>query len=309
MGQACQRETLRLPPDAYANFTDQGNDPNAFAQGYSLPSTMTRISAFFALKGPPTGNNPKYFPGAAIDMWWVTDKLNDMGYVVYENGAMGSTHKYSGPYKDLQRPNDATRDRNGWLSIASDHNLAISNPVSFSNLYGGDEQGNEGGQGVAVLGNYGNRNNQCTHFIKLAVQGRKGFKSQNGNFYAKDYQTAREQDERHEDRATHQGAAIFINSLAEEPDLVNQASFEGRLEWSIAHELSHLLIGSDDDHFDGVGNVLATTTGSWLSSFVEDAPTACPSCSALSGNAFTCVAEISQNLHQGFTGTRSSSPP
>jgi hypothetical protein len=231
---------------------------------------MSHIAAFFAKEGPSTGSNPKYYPGAAIDTWWVKDKLNDMGYVVYDSGAMGSTHKYSGPYKDLQRPNDATRDRNGWLSIASDQNFAISEPVASSRLYGGDEQGKDGGQGVAVLGNYGNRNNQCIHFIKLAVQGRKGFKSQNGNFYAKDNEAVREQDERHEDRETHQGATIFINSLSEEPDLVNQAAFEGRLEWSIAHELAHLFTGSDDDHFDGSGIVLSKTAEVGLSKFVED---------------------------------------
>jgi hypothetical protein len=246
--------TLRLPPEGA--FTDQGNDPNANAQGYSLTDRMSAVSTFFNKQGPATGNNPKHYPGAALDTWWVKDTLNDMGYVVYENGAMGTTHKYSGPYKDLQRPNDSTRDRIGWLSIASDHNLAISDPESFSNLYGGNQQGNGGGQGVAVLGIYGNRNNQCAHFIKLAVQGRN--------------EAAREQDERLEIRKTHQGAAIFVNSLSEEPDLVNQATFEGRLEWSIAHELAHLFVGNDDDHFDGVGNVLSTSLGAGLSSFVEE---------------------------------------
>lgn len=261
---------LRLPPGANANFTDQGNDPNAFAQGFSLTSTMSRISTFFAQEGPSIGNNPKYFPGASIDTWWVKDTLQDIGYVVHENGAMGSTHKYSGPYKDLQRPNDPTRDRNGWLSIAADYVLKRSSPVMYRNYYGGNEEGDGGGQGVAVLGNYGNRNTMCSHFIKLAIQGRKGFKSLNGSFYANDGEAAREQDERSEDRATHQGAAIFVNSLSEETDLLNQAAFEGRLEWSIAHEIAHLFVGNDDDHFDGVGNVLSTNGGNGLSSFVED---------------------------------------
>lgn len=121
-----------------------------------------------------------------------------------------------------------------------------------------------------MLGNYGNRNNQCAHFIKLAVQGRKGFKSANGNFYAKTGEAAREQDERHDDRATHQGAAIFVNSLSEEPDLVDQTAFEGRLEWCVAHELAHLFVGNDDDHFDGSGIVLSKTREDGLSKFVED---------------------------------------
>lgn len=147
---------------------------------------------------------------------------------------------------------------------------ARTDPIqAFRNLYGGNPPGKGGGQGVAVLGNYGNRNSLCTDFVKLAVQGRKGIVKRDGIFYAKDGEAAREQDERQEDRATHQGAAIFVNSLSEEPDLVDQAAFKGRLDWAIAHELAHLFVGNDDDHFDGSGIVLSKTRENGLANLVE----------------------------------------
>ena len=251
-----------LPPDTGSGFVDQGNDPNAYAQSYSLTSTMSHVSNFFSQDGPPTGSNPQYFPGAAIDTWWVKDKLNDIGYVVYQNGAMGASHKYSGPYTDFQRDSNGNRERNGWLSIATDLILLSSDGIRHSELYGG-------GQGVAILANYQNRNTQCRNFVKLALQGRKGFKSSNGNFYAKSQEAAREQDERHEpDRPTYQGAAIFVNSLAEERDLTSQAEFTNRLQISVAHELAHLFVGNDENHFVGDGHLLsANVLGT---SFVQD---------------------------------------
>lgn len=91
-----------------------------------------------------------------------------------------------------------------------------------------------------------------------------------GNFHAKENEAAREQDERQENRQHYQGAAIFVNSLSEESDLVTQSAFQGRLEWSIAHELAHLIVGNDDDHFDGSGIVLSKTREVGLSKFVED---------------------------------------
>ncbi len=255
--------TLRLPPDEF--FTDQGNDPNTFAQGYSLNSTMSQVSAFFAMEGPATGSNPKYFPGAAIDTWWVKDKLNDdAGNVVYDNGNARSIYKYSGPYTDQQRTNN--NERNGWLSIASDRVLYDQNEGAHKLLYGG-------GEGVAVLANYNNRNARCRDFIKLSLDGRKGFRANNGDFYTKVEEAAREQDERGEpDRPTYQGAAMFVNSLSEERGVSSQTVFTSLLEYAISHELAHLFIGNDDNHFSGNSNVLSVNGGTSLatSSFVQD---------------------------------------
>jgi len=253
--------TLRLPPGD--SFSDQGNDPNTFAQEYTLNAPMSQVAAFFAKEGPATGNNPKYFPGAVIDMWWVKDKLNDTGYVVYEDGAMRSTHKYSGPYTDNQKNNAV---RNGWLSIASDQVLRTQDLLAHKNLYGG-------GEGVAVLAHYNNRNAQCRDFIKLALQGRKGFKGNDDVFYTKFEEAAREQDERGElERPTYQGSAMFVNSLSEESVVTSQAAFAALLENSIAHELAHLFIVNDGNHFAGNNNVLSVNGGTSLpkASFVQD---------------------------------------
>jgi len=175
-----------------------------------------------------------------------------MADVVYEDGSMRSAHKYSGPYYDQQ----SQAQRNGWLSIAFDYGLSASDPDGCRRLYGG-------GQGVAILANNANRNTLCGQFIKLAVQGRKGKIKNDKSAFAVINEAAREQDERHEpDFPTYQGAAIFVNSLSEETDWVNQLTFPDLLAFCTAHELAHMFIigNGGDDHFSGNNNNLMGAT-------------------------------------------------
>jgi hypothetical protein len=98
-------------------FADPGNDANAFAQAYSLTATMSAVASFYAKEGPPSGGSPKYFPEAALDMWWVRDSLDDdANNVVYENGNVRSAYKYSGSFFD----NQLICSRQAWLSVAWD---------------------------------------------------------------------------------------------------------------------------------------------------------------------------------------------
>ena len=231
-------------------FVDYGNDANAYAEKYTLTATMSDVASFFAREGVPSGNSPTYYSGAELDMWWVRDSLDDEAdNLVYEDGSVHSIYKYSGRYKDQQ----SHLSRFGWLSIVSNEVFKIENSFLHDVRYGGS-------QGVAILANNGNRHELCRHFVKLALQGRKGFVDNFGEYHAPHQGAAIEQDEFHEpNRPTYQGSAVFVNSLSEESELTSIEVFESRLAYAVAHELGHLFIlGRHVVPFDGGEHILGT---------------------------------------------------
>jgi hypothetical protein len=218
-------------------FTDPGNDANGFAQAYSLGTVMEKVVAFYASEGPPIQSGADYFPGAAIDMWWVRDTLDDdAANIVYENGSVRSAYKYSGSFYDTQ----ITGQRQAWLSIYYDNELWLQNQLGHDQMYGANASG------VGIMANLANRNTHCRHFTKLALQGRKGQRNAFGEFVAVANQAAREVDEALNPSAPHQGSAIFVNSLSEErkngQSWASHEVFMSKLFNSVAHEVAHLFV-------------------------------------------------------------------
>lgn len=218
-------------------FTDPGNDANGFAQAYSIGAIMGKVAAFFASEGPPIQSGADYFPGAAIDMWWVRDTLDDdAANIVYENGSVRAAYKYSGSFLDTQ----LSGQRQAWLSIYYDHELWDQNRPVHVQRYGLTPNG------VGIMANLANRNTTCRHFTKLALQGRKGQFNASGDYVAVVNQAAREVDEAMDTSASHQGASIFVNSLSEEPTVgqawANQGAFESALAYAVSHEVAHLFV-------------------------------------------------------------------
>jgi hypothetical protein len=238
-------------PDS--EFEDEGNDANVFAQVFDLDSSMAMVADFFAKEvtaGQHDGS--EYFMGAAMDMWWVKDKLNDgANDLVLENGAAVSNYKYSGPYHDLQ----SNSDRNGWLSIYYNAELLNVDEELHDERYG------EIRNGIGIMGNLSNRNQDCRQFIKVVFQGRKAQRNTFGNYIAMKNQAAREADEALEKSSKHQGAAIFVNSLSEESHAgqpwTNLEAFKSRLDFSIAHELAHLFVIGRNRNPQPSGGVIA----------------------------------------------------
>lgn len=194
---------------------------------------MGKLSDFLAKDGKKAASG--YFEGAALDLWWVRDSLDDgANALVYSNGTARSDYKYSGPYIDQQ---DGNAIKTGWLSIYNDLKLKEDNEFRYFQLYGIERV-----NGAGILANNDNRNPMCRHFVKLALPGRKGLMNRHGNYYARPNEAAREMDEALDSNRTYQGSSVYINSLSEEDGLSNQSEFESRLAWAIGHELGHLII-------------------------------------------------------------------
>ena len=225
-----------------------------FAQNYSLSEIMGAVSDFFGNDGPVVGN-PGYFKGAILDTYWVRNALNDTEtYVTYTDGTTRLAYKYTGTYIDQRTSSNWM----GTLCVGWDHKLRGDDRDESDRIYGLTQAG------LGILAHEGNRDLRCGHFVKLVMRGKKGEVLGNGAMRAPTGGTALEVDERWDTRYNYQGAAIWVNSIAEGNYPPLAVSFPDELAFAVAHELGHMIIDAVDDgeHWpEGINNLMNVPVG------------------------------------------------